>query len=161
MAKPRGFWQRPIPELAQDWTGKHKAAGCGYITIQREGTQLLHRLVWEHYHGPIPEGMCIDHINGNPLDDRLENLRCVSERTNHRNQKMHKRNTSGVTGVVFKRNRSGTLYWRATWCDTSGRLCERYFNIGKLGDAEAKRQATEYRAARIAEIGGYTERHGT
>ena len=37
-----------------------------------------HRVVWEQANGPIPDGMTIDHINGNTLDNRLENLQVMS-----------------------------------------------------------------------------------
>lgn len=33
-----------------------------------------HRHVWEQANGPIPDGYVIHHINGNALDNRLENL---------------------------------------------------------------------------------------
>jgi len=35
------------------------------------------RWVWEQHHGPIPDRHHIHHKNGNPLDDRIENLECV------------------------------------------------------------------------------------
>ena len=58
----------------------------------------------------------IDHINGNPLDNRLENLRFVSATGNQRNanRKMQSNNTSGITGLhkVFMH---GKLRWRAKY----------------------------------------------
>lgn len=39
---------------------------------------LAHRLVYEAFNGPIPDGHDIDHINGNPSDNRLENLQCLN-----------------------------------------------------------------------------------
>ena len=35
---------------------------------------LAHRLVWRHVNGPIPEGMTINHCNGNKADNRPANL---------------------------------------------------------------------------------------
>ena len=46
-----------------------------------------------------PEGMETDHINGNGLDNRRENLRICSAAENRRNHKMLSTNTSGYNGV--------------------------------------------------------------
>jgi hypothetical protein len=44
----------------------------------------LHQMVWVVVHGRLPSQ--IDHINGNPLDNRLENLREVSASDNQANR---------------------------------------------------------------------------
>ena len=161
MARPRGFWQRPIPELARDWTGEKVPLRHGHIAIRRDGrTRYLHRLVWEHFNGPIPTDKQIDHINGVRTDNRIENLRIVSPVENNRNLARYCNNTSGAVGVVLSATRPGRSYWVAYWYDNFRKHRGKSFRIERLGDAEAKRQATEYRAARIAELGNYTERHG-
>lgn len=43
---------------------------------------LVHRVVWEAFNGPIPEGLDIDHIDGNPKNNALENLQAISHRKN-------------------------------------------------------------------------------
>jgi HNH endonuclease/NUMOD3 motif len=45
----------------------------------------VHRLIWEEAYGPIPDGYVVHHINGDRLDNRLENLECLSnaEHTSH------------------------------------------------------------------------------
>lgn len=58
-----------------------------------------HRLIWQLVHGSIPEGLVIDHINGDPFDNRLANLRCVTDRQNGLNRKLHRNSSTGVTGV--------------------------------------------------------------
>lgn len=40
--------------------------------------KLLHRAVWEHHHGPIPKGMHVHHIDGNPANNDIGNLACVT-----------------------------------------------------------------------------------
>lgn len=56
-----------------------------------------HRVVWKLIYGEEP--ISIDHINGNPKDNRLENLRAVTHKENMRNQKMRSTNSSGHQGV--------------------------------------------------------------
>ena len=51
----------------------------GYLaTYGRNGKQVLvHRGCWEAHHGPIPKGTAIHHMNGDVLDNRVENLRAM------------------------------------------------------------------------------------
>lgn len=58
-----------------------------YKQVTVDGKKMdLHRHLWEQANGPIPEGMQIDHINRDPLDNRLENLRCVTVSVNQLNR---------------------------------------------------------------------------
>lgn len=45
---------------------------------------LAHRLVWLHFMGPIPEGMQINHKNGDKKDNRPGNLELVTASQNAR-----------------------------------------------------------------------------
>jgi len=52
---------------------------CNYyqVNLWQDGipkVQRVHRLVLETYVGPCPEGMECRHLNGNPQDNRVENL---------------------------------------------------------------------------------------
>lgn len=78
----------------------------GHVQIRINGVfYKAHRLAWLYVYGELPDGE-IDHINHNPYDNRISNLRNVSHKENARNQSMRKTNTSGVTGVYFyKRDR--------------------------------------------------------
>lgn len=42
----------------------------------------VHRLVWEAFNGPIPEGMQVNHINEDKTDNRLDNLNLLSQKEN-------------------------------------------------------------------------------
>lgn len=74
----------------------------GYITIATKiGSKCLHRIVYETFVGPIPQGYHIDHINNIRNDNRLENLQALTalenERKAHKGRKFteeHKRKLS-------------------------------------------------------------------
>jgi len=58
------------------------------------GSVWMHREVLN-----TPEGLFTDHINGDTLDNRKENLRVVTSKQNNHNSKLPSHNTSGYKGV--------------------------------------------------------------
>jgi hypothetical protein len=73
--------------------------GDGYIQICVDGVMYMaHRMAWLCAHGEWPKGQ-IDHINGNPADNRMENLRDVSNSVNQQNQRRGW-GSSGLLGVT-------------------------------------------------------------
>ena len=76
-----------------------------YLVTQVSGNYYkVHRLIWLYVYGYMPENF-IDHINRNPSDNRLCNLREVTQSCNMRNAKNREDNTSGVQGVHWQKNR--------------------------------------------------------
>ncbi|SRR6266566_1065670 len=68
----------------------------------------MHRYIWEYVVGNIPKGMEIDHINGNGLDNRIENLRVVTRRQNTQNNRARREyKTSSIFPGVYWHNKSG------------------------------------------------------
>lgn len=59
-----------------------------------------HRLAWLFVYGKWPDGD-VDHINGQPGDNRIANLRDISHAQNLLNTKLFATNTSGSTGVYW------------------------------------------------------------
>ena len=85
-------------------------AGCSsdgrYITIRiNEHQYWAHRLAYIYVHGGLPDRE-IDHINRNGCDNRIVNLRCVNRVFNQRNVKITTKNSSGVVGVSFDKQKS-------------------------------------------------------
>ena len=70
----------------------------GYALTNRAGAEkrmvYMHRLIMD-----APEGMEVDHINHDPLDNRRENLRVCTHSENGKNKLLPKNNTSGYKGV--------------------------------------------------------------
>jgi hypothetical protein len=81
-----------------------------YLTVEVKGSQyFLHRLAFLDMTGAFPDGD-IDHIDGNGLNNKWENLRVVDAIENGKNKKRYKNNASGYQGVSFY---NLTKRWRA------------------------------------------------
>ena len=125
----------------------------------------INRIIWQLFNGKIPDGFVVDHIDGNSLNNKIENLRIVTKEKNARNLKKRQDNKSGVTGVRFHTDkRCRATYWKARFHDLDGKHICKYFSVEKIGNDEAFRLACEWRAEQIRLLNeqgaGYTERHG-
>ena len=78
----------------------------GYRKLKFCGKQyLIHRVAWLLHHGYWPTGD-IDHIDGNPSNNKLENLRDVPHNINLQNRKSATiKNKTGFLGVVKRKNK--------------------------------------------------------
>lgn len=97
---------------------KHISAGdlaggvditTGYRRIGVNGVSYkAHRLIWLYHYGKMPIAQ-LDHINHDKLDNKLENLREVTQLENNHNRTQNDNNTSGFTGVNWSKQ-------RGKWC---------------------------------------------
>ena len=75
-----------------------RADGYRQVALRLDGKQYqlkAHRVAWILAHGAIPHGKQIDHINGIRDDNRLCNLRLVTQRENDQNR----RKARGIAGI--------------------------------------------------------------
>lgn len=54
---------------------------------------------------PVDRRMSVDHVNGNGLDNRKENLRFATARQQRQNSAIRRDNVSGFKGIRFRRDR--------------------------------------------------------
>lgn len=110
----------------------------GYVYIQYRGKKYAgHRLAWLYVYGHFPDGQ-IDHIDGNRANNKLANLRVVSNQINQQNSSKRKDNSSGQVGVSWFKLRST---WRAVINVNGKQITLGYFKV--LEDAIASRKKAE------------------
>jgi hypothetical protein len=114
------IWRiRPLHHFCDVWRQRiftsrqsGKEAGTiiqGYKIVRFSwGRVGVHRIVFLMHNGYLPKE--VDHINGIPSDNRIENLRASSHSENLRNMKTPTSNTSGKKGVYFHKH---TKRWAA------------------------------------------------
>lgn len=73
----------------------------GYVRISyKRNIYLAHRLAWFFVYGKWPKKE-LDHINKNPTDNRIENLRDVTRKQNMENKRLYKSSKTGFSGVTW------------------------------------------------------------
>lgn len=78
----------------------HNSNGITYKRVVIDGKKYYaHRLAYAIHHGEWPS--VIDHIDGDGLNNKAENLRGVTQSENQKNHRLHKDNKSGISGVHF------------------------------------------------------------
>ena len=92
--------------------GLKKATGWirrNYRNISvKNKSYAVHRLIYLYFYGYLPQE--IDHIDGNPLNNLIENLRKATHQENMLNKKIYKNNKSGYKGVCWHK---ASKKWRS------------------------------------------------
>lgn len=71
-----------------------RSIGTGGRRNKKTVRVLMHRFILD-----APKGKIVDHINGNPLDNRRSNMRLCTARESRCNTRVSRRNQSGYKGV--------------------------------------------------------------
>lgn len=144
-------------------TEETKYKNRSIVKLTPFGPFVCSRIVWTMHYGEIPKGMSIDHLDGNPCNNAIENLACKTHAENMRNCKKRKHNTSGFTGVrwaVFKDCRH--TYAEGT-CVIDGKMVTKKFSVTKFGLLPAFKMAVLWRVSTMKELNSlglnYTDRH--
>lgn len=117
------------------------------------------------FHGKITSKKIIDHLNGNPWDNRISNLKVKTQKQNCQNTRKKTNNSSGVCGVFWSdKGYKGATFAIANWqCPVKGNKTKS-FSVRKYGLLSAFKMAFLFRKMKIEELNNagevYTERHG-
>ena len=110
----------------------------GYLQIMVQSRDYkAHRLAWLHFHGVWPKYQ-IDHINRNKTDNRIANLREVTNKQNQQNRSKSSTNTSGHPGVSWNKQNAK---WQAYITHNQKNLHLGYFT--DIEEALSARKAAE------------------
>lgn len=108
-----------LPRLSRSRWSYHKRKNT-YYAMSNITPDGVRKKVYMHHEvmGTPPPGKEIDHINGNGLDNRKENLRFCSHRENCRASRKRQRNTSSMyKGIYWDKKEKK---WRARICLMDG-----------------------------------------
>ena len=103
-------------------------------TASGTAPQLMHRVILARALGrPLAPHEQVDHIDGNGLNNRRENLRIATAAQNQRNAKLRIDNTSGYKGVYFDKRKKK---WRGLI-----KFNQKTIHLGSYATPEAAHEA--------------------
>lgn len=83
-----------------DSLSEYKWTFCGGYAYRVKKIEGKNKKIWLHrFVNKTPDGMCTDHVNGDRLDCRKQNLRTCTYAENNKNAKVRKDNAIGYRGV--------------------------------------------------------------
>ena len=155
--KPRSKELFPSDKYWKGWNTRYSGsmAGCigtgfktsGYRRIKiNDKNHAAHRLAWLYVYGEWPHQ--IDHINHIRHDNRIANLRNVTQAQNCQNASMYSNNKSGVIGVHYHK---ATKKWAAAINDKGNTI-----HLGIFASIEKAKAAREMASLKY----GFHENHG-
>jgi hypothetical protein len=136
------------------WNSRYAGTICGskgnskiHVVLSRRRL-AAHRVVWAMHYGEWPNGI-IDHLDGNPHNNNINNLRDTTLGGNSKNARRRSNNKSGYSGLYLDKRR-GTWYIRINTGNDN--------EMHQSGFA-TKEEAIEARHKAYKQL-GFTERHG-
>ena len=112
----------------------------GYVQFGHKGKcYLAHRIIWAIVYGEYPKHY-IDHIDGNPSNNKLDNLRDATSAINQQNfRKASKRSKTGLLGVssarpgkYFASIRANGKYYYLGWYSDPQEAHEAYLKAKRV-----------------------------
>lgn len=117
-----------------------KTSGYRLVGINKH-VYREHHLVWLLFNDKFPDGV-IDHINHDKADNRIENLRDISQSENTRNQSARRNTSSGEQGIWYCKTRqrwiaeiklNGKKVFQSKFPDATSAMIAREAKLKELG----------------------------
>lgn len=116
----------------------------------------LARVIWALFNQEVPEDMVIDHMDNNPHNNKIENLRCITIAENSRNRARNHNSKSESAGICK------TKHGYSCSVVINGEKFSASYSFGKYGE-DAINKAMAWRKSLLLkanELGaGYTDNH--
>src|SRR5215831_14708172 len=130
------------------WVGTILSNGYGQVRLNNHWA-MVHRVVWEHYKGPIPEGLQIDHTCKVRNCANVEHLRMVTSRVNNAASDnacaVHLRKPNCPTcGGEYTIRPNGSRYCKPCWLRWQSEY-QRKYRAQKWKEEEYCNKQAEYR----------------
>lgn len=121
-----------------NWSAHPNGIGKKYYAIRKQKLDGKYKEIYLHREiMDAPTGMFVDHINGNALDCRKENMRLVTSSQNAMNRRLRSDNKLGVVGVSKTKNGKYVAYYSV------GGKMKHLGRFATLDEAKAAREAAE------------------
>lgn len=107
-------WKKE-PRPCRPLIGQVAGSSCrGYVLIKVRGFDQIgaHRLAWIYVNGLTIGGAEIDHKDGNPANNAIDNLRLATSQQQKQNKGVQSNNRSGLKGAYYHAAHKGKK-WRS------------------------------------------------
>lgn len=120
----------------------------------------IHRVIFVLFNGEIPKDHVVDHIDGNPFNNKIDNLRLLHTHLNTHNAKLRKDNSTGINGITVISNGTGKSYVCAQY-KLNEKQVSKQWPLDSYSYLDALILAKEWREKEIAKQNlWYDPRHG-
>ncbi len=134
------FWKSTRSRTAAAGSLVGHLGSTGYMQTKVDGKrQMNHRIIFLMHHGYMPA--FVDHIDGNKLNNLVENLRPATKAQNGHNVGVRSNNTSGIKGVYWKKQ--DKKWCVRAWCNGKRRYFGLYADL-ELADLVAQEARNKY-----------------
>lgn len=138
---------RPNRPLIGKIAGSARKTGYLYIAVDGSDQIGAHRLAWIYVHGLTIGGAEIDHKDGNPSNNAIENLRLATSSQQKQNKGAQSNNRCGLKGAFYHAAHKGKK-WRSQI-----KVADRLIFLGYFHTAEEAHEA--YASAAVAHFGEF------